>query len=683
MASGVPVEYNGVVYPSISAMCKALNVKVDITTVATRLRVGWPVKQAIETPSKDKFEYKGKTYRSFEALCRAYNKVSMSVRYRLESGRTLEDALEVDLRNIVTYEGVRYPSVTALCLERGVDATLVHSRMKAGWSLKRAIETPVGITYKGVNYRSYSELCRLLNKDYDLIRRRLKAGWSLEDAIETERSSVVYKGTEYPSKASVCREFNISIGKVQHNLSRGMSFEDAVDRARFPERYTSVRRVVKEPVKKYVYKNREFARLKDLAEFIGVSESYLRRLVHDFGFEKGCSLAEDFVLSTKKYIYKGKNYNTIAEVSVEIGVSSSYLAALARRSDSFEDACRKAEDYVKGSVLEHDGHTFESYSDASRFYGVGDAYIAAKVRSGCTFSEACEAAKVSASTVKLLRLGSNTQRVSLKASLNGDIAKCNEWLIRVFGKSPTTFNGVEYDSVESACTALGNVSLGQVRGRMLHSLLSFQDAVYDLYYVVDGVIYKNIKELAVGLRVERSLISQVMEECSTKDEFIRMIVDVSGTASSFGNTVRITRASDAAMVMDCRNGMYLAFCSVCNRPLYLSEQDAISFRHSDEFCKEHVQEVLYRNCVPVANIRARLNKTGNFEDVLDYYSKEYIKGQLRTISQSVDVSDAVLMCDRKYVLVMCKVCNKRVLLRPYEAINFRHSDKCKEFEWLV
>ena len=118
MASGVPVEYNGVVYPSISAMCKALNVKVDITTVATRLRAGWPVKQAIETPSKDKFEYKGKTYRSFEALCRAYNKVSMSVKYRLESGWTLEDALEADSRNTVEYEDVKYPDRKASCRER-------------------------------------------------------------------------------------------------------------------------------------------------------------------------------------------------------------------------------------------------------------------------------------------------------------------------------------------------------------------------------------------------------------------------------------------------------------------------------------------------------------------------------------------------------------------------------------
>lgn len=37
MASDVSDEYTGVVYQSISVMCKTLNVTVDVTTVAIRL----------------------------------------------------------------------------------------------------------------------------------------------------------------------------------------------------------------------------------------------------------------------------------------------------------------------------------------------------------------------------------------------------------------------------------------------------------------------------------------------------------------------------------------------------------------------------------------------------------------------------------------------------------------------
>ena len=150
--------------------------------------------------------------------------------------------------------------------------------------------------------------------------------------------------------------------------------------------------------------------------------------------------------------------------------------------------------------------------------------------------------------------------------------------------------------------------------------------------------------------------------------------------TTVGITMSLSRLKDVRTVVDCRNGMYVVYCAVCDRSLYLSEEELRSFEHSDEFCTAHVKECFNRNRVSPAVLRSKIAKVG-YDFALEYYSADYVHGQASIISKLPDVEYMEMLCNRRFVRIICRVCHKSVLLPTRDAVSFKHSDKCELNRW--
>jgi hypothetical protein len=148
-------HFRGVSHPSFTAACRAF--RVDTGTVRNRQRsqnIGRA--EALEQIIKDgllkdkgEFNFRGITYSSFTAACRAFRVDTGTVRNRQRSqniGRAeaLEQiALNGFLKDIGQFEfrGVTYPNFTSACRAHDLRTKAVYNRMrKAGATKHEALE---------------------------------------------------------------------------------------------------------------------------------------------------------------------------------------------------------------------------------------------------------------------------------------------------------------------------------------------------------------------------------------------------------------------------------------------------------------------------------------------------------------------------------------------------------------
>ena len=245
-------------------MCKHWN--KPPTTVRTRLKFGWSLKDALEIPIGEKntnseqyiCDHIGNKFKSTLEMCRYWNKSREAVNERLREGWSLKDALEIPIdnnkhtRKCTDHLGNQYNSFKEMCEAYNHSQSTIYARIKSGLSLKDALETGNGYSrlnkyvydHLGNKFKTKRDMYRHWNISESVVNGRLRNGWSLQKALETpektlnSRTAHIIKdhlGNEFSTKKDMAKHWNIEYNIVLQRLENGWSLKDALE--------TPVRRV--------------------------------------------------------------------------------------------------------------------------------------------------------------------------------------------------------------------------------------------------------------------------------------------------------------------------------------------------------------------------------------------------------------------------------------------------------
>ncbi len=171
-------------------------------TVCHRInKKGWSEEEALGmVPRKDatSISFQGKTYASFNEMCRSHHVNPEIARNRIKRGGwSLEEALELKKRhkpNPITVGNRQFDGWADACRFYDLKVGVVRNRVNVGgWSIEEAFEIvprPEKATkfmIQGNAFVSFTEMCRFYGKDESVVRSRInRLGWSLEESLEIE-----------------------------------------------------------------------------------------------------------------------------------------------------------------------------------------------------------------------------------------------------------------------------------------------------------------------------------------------------------------------------------------------------------------------------------------------------------------------------------------------------------------
>ena len=144
-------------------------------------------------------EYKGKT-QSIRAWAKELQLHPQTLYSRIRSGWSVVDAFETPTRTYITHFGLieyngKVQALAEWIRELGLCKELIRSRLQHGWTAAEAFETPKGrhlkvfgkkdiqIEYQGKT-QPLSAWIRELKLNKTLILSRFKSGWTVEEAFE-------------------------------------------------------------------------------------------------------------------------------------------------------------------------------------------------------------------------------------------------------------------------------------------------------------------------------------------------------------------------------------------------------------------------------------------------------------------------------------------------------------------
>jgi len=124
--------------------------KLPCHVLYNRMHYGYTVEQAVKMKGKGyKTEFRGKKYKSYAELARAYNMTPEDFLGGINRGKTINQILGFEpyiTKNSVKYMGKIYKSMTDLASDYNLSPNTLHQRLRIGLSLDQAIkmgETPV------------------------------------------------------------------------------------------------------------------------------------------------------------------------------------------------------------------------------------------------------------------------------------------------------------------------------------------------------------------------------------------------------------------------------------------------------------------------------------------------------------------------------------------------------------
>ena len=127
-----PVEYKGVIYPSMTALAEAYGLRRD--TVSLRLKKRIPLEMS--RYAKGVITYHGIDYPSMTALAEHFDLTLSACHMRLKRGVPLTSPVHKGAMKHLEYEGVRYESVKDFAERNGVryeDASACIDGIKGRW----------------------------------------------------------------------------------------------------------------------------------------------------------------------------------------------------------------------------------------------------------------------------------------------------------------------------------------------------------------------------------------------------------------------------------------------------------------------------------------------------------------------------------------------------------------------
>lgn len=190
---GHSVEYDGVIYPSLSALAREKHISYG--AMYRRLRMGMDLEQALQSNQRNHtIEYDGKIYPSIKALAEEQQRVYSTLKARLERGMRVEEALLINnrlpsrKRRSVEYAGKMYPSIRSLAIERRIPYQTLRTRLCRGMTVEEALSASgPSIEYGGKTYLSVKSLADELHVPYCRLRHRLKKGMAVDEALQNNR----------------------------------------------------------------------------------------------------------------------------------------------------------------------------------------------------------------------------------------------------------------------------------------------------------------------------------------------------------------------------------------------------------------------------------------------------------------------------------------------------------------
>jgi hypothetical protein len=193
--NALPVELEDIVYPSRFSAAEAYN--IDVKVVEKRLMSGWTLEEAfglverVDYTGPRAVRSRGKQFQSIRAAAIAAGVPDGTIRARLRAGWSVERALNtpVEERSTrVSIDEVDYASIADAARAHGLRVKLVHRRLSKGWTLAKALKTPANnlsstITVGDKHFKSLKKAAEHWGLLPATVRQRLKRGWSLEQAF--------------------------------------------------------------------------------------------------------------------------------------------------------------------------------------------------------------------------------------------------------------------------------------------------------------------------------------------------------------------------------------------------------------------------------------------------------------------------------------------------------------------
>lgn len=233
---------DGKTYKSFEKMCEAYDLKM--TTVKARLKRGWDLASAlmpISEPEKA-HDHLGNEYESFTAMCKHYNQNSECVKERLKSGMSLEIALTKKTRNeinkgqtYIDHLGNEFATFAEMCKYHNRPSTSVRCALKNNIDLETALTTK-GVDHtcedhQGNIFPSFAKMCEYYDVRVQTVLSRLKRGKSLEDALlgtNSKRLCQDHLGNTYRSFNAMCKKYGINSVTAHSRIYEGWTLEDAL-----------------------------------------------------------------------------------------------------------------------------------------------------------------------------------------------------------------------------------------------------------------------------------------------------------------------------------------------------------------------------------------------------------------------------------------------------------------------
>lgn len=228
------VSYKGKDYGSRKELCQEYG--IDEKLVTGRLRAGWTLEDAVETALGEKVtrgipvEYEGVRYPSLKSMARELG-LSVSILqhayYRTKDiGQSVEYCREHACWDMTVW-GKEYQSLAQISMVFGVSLYYLTHQVRGGANLqetvKRALESEP-VQFRGKTYEHFGDLCAECQIQPANVYSRLEYGMALEDALTRPirrtgiKKAVIYRGKEYESQIDLCRAYGISILNVREQL---------------------------------------------------------------------------------------------------------------------------------------------------------------------------------------------------------------------------------------------------------------------------------------------------------------------------------------------------------------------------------------------------------------------------------------------------------------------------------
>ena len=188
--------------------------------------------------------YQGVTYPSVRHVARALSPELSpeTFRHRIEVGISIEDALKpekiIGRAKKITAHGRTFESISEAARFAGIRPGTLQQRLYAGWSADDAIspkvrENPVKVF--GVEYKNKIEMCKALGVDYEVFLRRVyHSGLTIEQAVSGEKTryqkrlEFVVDGKTFDTKKEAAIHYGVKPSQITKRLRRGWTPEQAV-----------------------------------------------------------------------------------------------------------------------------------------------------------------------------------------------------------------------------------------------------------------------------------------------------------------------------------------------------------------------------------------------------------------------------------------------------------------------